>query len=299
LFLPLALRNLSRKPMEKNLLFETDQDRDSFISHLKKGDTKTSEPKEVPPVDGQNQPSWFVLLVDLAHRIRESLDTIKALTNMSRDKFADMKFGDYFCKTIAEDVDKTDSMLNCFFEYLKVNSPLERKNTVNLILEEALKNQEGHFKEKKIKIFRKQYEKDLPETSVHEEQLRYMFNSILRYAIPLIPPNGSIGFMTKTMSDQDVAEEARAGLKKEGKYIEILFGFTCQEKSTKQVETLLGTPAIHREETNGFILRLVEELVQKNRGFLKIKADEEKPITLISLILPIERRKQIYFQSTD
>jgi len=56
-------KNLSRKPMEKNLLFETDQDRDSFISHLKKGDTKTSEPKEVPPVDGQNQPSWFVLLV--------------------------------------------------------------------------------------------------------------------------------------------------------------------------------------------------------------------------------------------
>ena len=284
--------------MEKNLLFDAENERASFISHLKGGETKGPDAKEPnPPPEDQNAPSWFVLLVELANRVKETLDTIKSLTNLSREKFSDAKFGEYFCKTITEDVEKTDSMLNCFFDYLKVNSPVERKNTVHVILEEVLKNHENRFKEKKIRIFRKQYEKNLPETSVHDEQLRYMFNSILRYALTLIPPNGTIGFLTKSVSGQEAADDGKGIIKKDGRYIEILFGFSWHEKSAKPLETAVGTATVHREETNGFILRLVEEIVQKNRGIVKIKADDDKMITLISLILPIERRKQVYFQS--
>lgn len=284
--------------MEKGPFFDPDADKNSFISFLKKGDAKIPEAREGTLPEDTNQPSWFVLLLELAHRIKESLDTVKAMTNLSKDKFADAKFADYFCRTINEDVDKADSMLNCFFDYLKVNSPVERKNTIHLILEEALKQHEERFKERKVRIFRKQYEKDLPETSVHDEQLRYMFSSVLRYAIPLIPPNGSIGFLTKTVTGQDVGEDSRGILKKDVKYIEVLFGLTCQEKPGKPADAALGAPFLHREDATGFILRLVEEIVQKNRGLLKIKADDEKPIILISLILPIERRKTVFFQST-
>jgi len=100
------------------------------------------------------------------------------------------------------------------------------------------------------------------------------------------------------MSDQDVAEEARAGLKKEGKYIEILFGSHVRRSqpnrwrpSRNAGHSPGGDEWFHPEARRG--------ISAKESGFLKIKADEEKPITLISLILPIERRKQIYFQSTD
>jgi len=45
-------------------------------------------------------------------------------------------------------------------------------------------------------------------------------------------------------------------------------------------------------------LRLAEEIIKKNRGMIKFKVDDEKPITLISLTLPIERRKMVHYQST-
>ena len=53
------------------------------------------------------------------------------------------------------------------------------------------------LEDKKIKIFKK-LEKDLPETVVHDEQLKYILNALLQYAIPSIPPHGSIGFLTKS-----------------------------------------------------------------------------------------------------
>ncbi|MEW6376432.1 MAG: hypothetical protein AB1502_11680 [Thermodesulfobacteriota bacterium] len=209
-----------------------------------------------------------------------------------------MEFGEYFCKTVTQDIIKTDLFLNCFLDYLKINSPIPKTNTVHIILESVLKINESLFEEKKIKIFKKQYEKDIPETTVHDEQLKYMLNSIIQYAIPLIPPNGGIGFLTKSFDAQDVKEDGKASQQKEVKYIEILIGFTGYEKSSKPLEPSLGTPSIRTEETNDFILRLIKEVAQKNRGMLKIKVDEEKPITLISLILPVERRRVVQYQPT-
>jgi len=40
----------------------------------------------------------------------------------------------------------------------------------------------------------KKLEKDLPETSMHDEQVRFILNSVLQYAILSTPPNGTIGF---------------------------------------------------------------------------------------------------------
>jgi len=55
------------------------------------------------------------------------------------------------------------------------------------------------LKEKKIRIFKKQYEKDLPEIATHDEPLRYLFSTVLQYAISSSRRNGSIGFLTKTI----------------------------------------------------------------------------------------------------
>jgi nitrogen-specific signal transduction histidine kinase len=284
--------------MDRNPFNETENEKSSFISFLKGVDTKTPESKEKNVNELSNVPSWFLLLAELVHNVKNTLNTIKSFTHLSREKFRDMEFGEYFCKTVTQDIIKTDLFLNCFLDYLKINSPIPKTNTVHIILESVLKINESLFEEKRIKIFKKQYEKDIPETTVHDEQLKYMLNSIIQYAIPLIPPNGGIGFLTKSFDAQDVKEDFKASQEKEVKYIEILIGFTGYEKSSKPLEPSLGTPSIRTEETNDFILRLIKEVVQKNRGMLKIKVDEEKPITLISLILPVERRRVVQYQPT-
>ncbi|MCJ7784346.1 MAG: hypothetical protein MUP41_10460, partial [Desulfobacterales bacterium] len=154
------------------------------------------------------------------------------------------------------------------------------------------------MEDKKIKIFKKQYAGNLPETSLHDEQLRFIINSILQYAIPSIPPQGSIGFLTRSLEAQEVQDGGKSPLQKDGKYIEILTGFNGYKNGSEQLEAVLVNPASPQKERDDFILRLVEEIIKVNRGMMKITVDKEKPITLISLIFPIERRRMVEYQST-
>jgi hypothetical protein len=61
----------------------------------------------------------------------------------------------------------------------------------------------------------------------------------------------------------------------------------------------LGIPGPQPEEAIELELRLIKEIIQKNRGMMKFEANEKKPRTLISLRFPIERRKVIYYLSTN
>jgi hypothetical protein len=139
-------------------------------------------------------------------------------------------------------------------------------------------------------------EKDLPETIVHDEQLRYILNALLQYAIPSIPPNGSIGFLTKSFDGPAQTTADKNFHPKDGRYIEILIVFTGYKKPVEQFETVLGIPAIQKEEAVELELRLIKEIIRKNRGMMKFEVNEKKPRTVISLKFPAERRKLIYYQ---
>jgi len=296
------LNNLDRRlstedSTKKDHPLEHENGKNSFISLLK-GGVETSESKEKGPLHGQNIPSWFTLFAELSRNIKDSLEKMKSFAHLSREKFSDPEYGEYFFKTLSKDIAKADAVLNCFVNYLKINSPVPRTNTVHIILEEVLKNYENLFEEKKIRIFKKQYEENLPETSLHDEQLRFIINSLLQYAIPSIPPQGSIGFLTRSFEAQEVKEAEKSLLQKDGKYIEVLIGFTCYAKGSEPLETLLVNPVPSQQERDDFILRLVKEIIKMNRGMMKIKVDDEKPITLLSLILPMERRRMVHYQST-
>jgi len=282
---------------KKDPFFEQQNVENSFISLLK-GGAKTPESKEKPPPDEQNISSWLTLFAELSRSIKDSLEKIKSFVHLSREKFSDQEYGEFFYRTISNDIAKTDALLNCFANYLKINSPLPRANTVHIILEEVLKKYENLLEDKKIKIFKKQYAENLPETSLHDEQLRFIINSILQYAIPSIPPQGSIGFLTRSLEAQEVQDGGKSPLQKDGKYIEILTGFNGYKNGSEQLEAVLVNPASPQKERDDFILRLVEEIIKVNRGMMKITVDKEKPITLISLIFPIERRRMVEYQST-
>lgn len=283
--------------MEKDRFLEQENVQNSFISLLK-GGAKTPDSKEKPYPDEQNTPSWLTHFAELSRSIKDSLEKIKSFVNLSREKFSDQEYGEFFYRTISSDIAKTDALLNCFANYLKINSPIPRANTVRIILDEVLKKYENLLEDKKIKIFKKQYAENLSETSLHDEQLRFIINSILQYAIPSIPPQGSIGFLTRSLEAQEVQDGGKSSLQKDGKYIEILTGFNGYKDESDQLEAVLVNPSPPQKERDDFILQLVEEIIKMNRGMMKITVDKEKPITLISLILPIERRRRVQYQST-
>jgi len=283
--------------MEKDPFLEQQNAENSFISLLR-GETKTPESKGKPSSDEQNIASWLTLFAELSQSVKDNLEKIKSFVHLSREKFIDREYGDVFCRTISNDVAKTDALLSCFANYLKINSPIPKANTVHIILEEVLRKYGNLLEDKKIRTFKQHYAENLPEASIHDEQLRFIINSILRYAIPLVPPQGSIGFLTRSLEAHEVQDEGKSPIQKEGNYIEILTGFNCYKNGSEPLEAVLVDPAPPQKETDDFILRLVEEIIKANRGMMKMRVDPEKPIILISLILPVERRKKLQFQPT-
>jgi nitrogen-specific signal transduction histidine kinase len=284
--------------VEKDLFSENEIEENSFISFIQKAEVKPSRIEKKSLVGEKNNHFSPLFFIELVHRIKNPLVSIKTFTQLLREKFSDEEFREYFYRIVTEDIDKIDALLNGLLNYIKINTPIEKANTVHFVLEDVLKKYEGQLEDKKIKVFKK-FEKDLPETIIHEEQLRYILSSLLQYAIPSIPSNGSIGFLTKSFSIQKEPGENRTLVQKNGNYIEILIVFTGYKKPVEQFETILGIPAFQQEETIELELRLIKEIIQKNQGAMKFEFNEKRPRTLISLKLPIERRKVIYYPSTS
>jgi nitrogen-specific signal transduction histidine kinase len=283
---------------EKDLLFKIESENNSFITFLKKAELKPPESKPNHLSHEQRADALSIFLIELVHRIKNPMVSIKTFSQLLREKYDDMEFRDHFHRIVTEDIEKIDALLNGILSYIKVNTPIEKKNTIHSILEDVLKKNEAQLEQKKIKIFKK-LEKDLPETVVHDEQLRYILNSLLQYAIPSIPPNGSIGLLTKTADIQKETAEDKNFPEKDGRYIEILIVFTGYKKPMDQFESILGIPADQKEETIELELRFVKEIIQNNQGIMTFEMNEKKPRTLISLKFPIERRKLIYYQSEN
>ncbi len=280
---------------EKDLLFETESENKSFSTFLKKADVESTESKPRSFSSEQNANLLLLFLIELVHRIKNPLVSIKTFTQLLREKFNDGEFREHFYRIVTEDIEKIDYVLNGLLTYIKINTPIEKKDTVHFILEEVLKRHEIQLEDKKIKIFKK-FEKDLPETIVHDEQLRYILNALLQYAMPSIPPGGSIGFLTKSFDLQTEPAGVKTFHYKNGGYVEVLIVFTGYKKPIEQFETVLGIPGVQKEEAVELELRLIKEIIQKNRGMMKFEVNEKKPRTIISLKFPIERRKLIYYQ---
>jgi nitrogen-specific signal transduction histidine kinase len=239
----------------------------------------------------QNTQSVSVFFIEMVNHIKNTLGSIRAFAQMSQGKFKDVEFGDNFRRGITGNIDKMDSELECFFDFIRVTSQTRKANTVHNLLEELLKCNEKKLDDKKIKIAKKQYDKDLPETSVQDDQLRYILNWVLQYTILSVAASGNIGILTQSFDFQEAKDDLRAWVPHQEKYIEILFAFSGWEKQAEPSVPASELRTTNRGDGKNFILPLVEEIVHGNHGLINAKLDHEKQMTQISLVLPVERRK--------
>jgi len=227
------------------------------------------------------------LLIELIHHTKSTLDSIKKFTLLSRGKFSDKEFGEFFYQMITKDIEKNDLVLNSFLNYIKATTPIRKKGAVHNLIEEVLKKHQVRLEENKTKIF-KDFEKDFPETIVPDEQLRFILDSILQYTMASIPPGGSIEFLTKSFALQKKTIEDQVFSKKNGKYIEILVALTYYKEPKEQ-------PVPQKEVVSDLILRLVHDIVERNEGMIKFELDETKAKRFISLKFPVERRNVFHY----
>lgn len=236
-------------------------------------------------LDEQSTRALSLFFVKLANSIKTNLGVIQTLAELSQGKFKDFEFEKNFIETVNEYIHGTKSGIDCFSDYLKIRSPIRKKNTVHAILEEILDGNEKKFRDRKIQIVKIQFEEDLPETNVPYDHLKYILNWVIQYTSSSISSNGSIGFLTRSLDFKDVKEDSQSFPKQGRKYIEIIIFFMAREEVKETPEMKMGAKALVRE--NDFIFPLVEEIIRMDRGIINIKVDKNKQWKQISLILPV------------
>ena len=272
--------------------FETENDRRSSDSASVEDRIDSIKSKLDFLSTEQNAPFLSSFFIELVQCIKSSLGSIKNYTQISHGKFTDREFGEYYYRAVNEDIEKMNMVLDSLLDYIKVHTRIRKINTVHNILEEVLKKHQAKLDEKGIKVFKKS-EKDLPETVVPDEQLKYVLSSLLQYAVALTLPNGNLGFSTRSFTPDKEAAQVEGLFNRDGRYIEISVVFPGRQRPS---ETGVGTK---KEEAPDLILRFVKEVVLHNYGMMRVEADEKRTKTLISVRFPVERRKVVYYQTLN
>ena len=241
--------------------------------------------------EGFKPPS--ALVTDLANRVKKTVVEMRNLAVSSQGKFKDPAFGQDFHRRITECIDHSETDLNCFLDYLRIKSPVRQTNMIHVILEETLEKHKKKLMDKGVRIFKKQFEKGLPNASVHIEELRFILNWILEDSIISAAPNQSIAFLTRSLEAQEANEAIRSPQQREAKCVEIVIASGDYEDFKKQAGVSSKIRTVQNEGERSWILPLVDEIVQKNRGSLKLS---EGRLRMVSLILPVERRKVVYYE---
>jgi len=275
--------------------FKIENDRNSSESSSLEDGPESVKSKMDIPENERNAPFSNPFFVEWIQSIENSLGSIKNYSQISRGKFSDREFGEYYYRTVTEDIEKIETVLNSLVDYMKLHTPIRKMNTVHNIIEAVLKKHQVKLEEKGINLL-KRFEKDLPETVVPDEQLRYVLSSLLRYAIVVTPPSWNIALSTKSLLLEKGTGEAEGLFERDGKQIEISVVFAVHPRSS---EPTVGTATLQKGEAPNILLRFVKEVALRNHGTMKIGANEKRTKILISLRFPVERRKVVYYQSLN
>jgi hypothetical protein len=193
---------------------------------------------------------------------------------------------------IAQDIHKTDLLVNGLLNYFQVTSPIKKTNTVNNLIEEVLKKHRVQLEEKGAKLIKK-LEKDLPEIIVPDKQLRFILNSILQYAVTLMPSHETLGFLTQSCVLQERPPEQTL-FRKDEPFVETTLFFTGFKRPVKPFGIGREIEAVQEKDSMDLILRLVKEMVHRNRGVMRLQGDKKDAKLFISLEFPVERRTVLH-----
>ena len=212
----------------------------------------------------------FPFFIELIDQFKDTLKNLRSLTRVFQEKLGDKESGAYLNRIITDDIKKIELVQNSLLNYIRINNPVTKTNTVNTLIEEEIVKYQAELEEKKIRLF-KTLEKSLPETAVPDDQLRYILSCVLQYAMALIPANGNLGLFTK-----DLVLQKETGEERERRFIEIQVAYTGYRKPGEPFRPSVGLPEHQKEKILDLALRLVDEIVQRNRGMMKFEEDEKK-----------------------
>jgi hypothetical protein len=184
-------------------------------------------------------------------------------------------------------------LLSGFLNYVRVTTPIKKVNTVNALVEDVLEKNKAPLGKKGARLFKK-LEEDLPEIIVPDEQLKYILDFILQYAILSMPAGGNIALLTTSFIFQEEIPGPQVLFEKYGGYIEISVVFSGDPEPAGSWPAVWDQVSTSRKgEPLEPMLRLVKGMVLRNWGKMNFETDEKSRRTTLSLKFPMERRKVV------
>jgi len=287
-------QDLSKFSKNGNDSFESEKEDNPIDSFQKKEELKPTESKKDGLPNEQDPPFMDSFLIELVQSIKDSLASIYHATVLTMDKYDDVEVRKHSHTQVKEEIKKMDSLLNSVLNFININTPIIKTNTLHIIFEEILEANEKQLRQKNIKII-KRCEKDLPETFIHTEQVKFILHSVLQYAIFSTPPNESIGFLIKSCDFHNGTVAEKASAENNRRYIEVMIGFNGDRKQSDKSDNQSEAQGDQREGMIDLILKLAKEILQRNHGMM-VETHGKKSNTLITLRFPVERRKVVYYE---
>jgi nitrogen-specific signal transduction histidine kinase len=286
--------DLTKSNKKGNGFLESEREVTPLDSFPIKDELKPTESKKEDLSDQQGPSFMDSFLVELVHNIKNSLTSIYHASVLTMEKYDDAEIRKRSHTQVIEDIKKIDSVLNSVLNFININTPIIKTNTFYTILEDILKANEKQLRQKNIKII-KRYEQALPDTFIHPEQVRFILHSVLQHAILSTPPDKSIGLLMKSSHSHNETGAAKTSSENGRRYIEVMIGFNEDRKPVNQLDNVAETPENQKEGMSGLILKLANEILQRNHGMM-VEAHGKNPKTLINLRFPVERRKVVYYE---
>jgi nitrogen-specific signal transduction histidine kinase len=286
--------DLTNSSKRRNEFIESEKKDNSLDSFLKKDELKPTQSKQE---DLPNEPGLSFMdsfLIELVHSIKNGLASLYHATVLTMEKYDDAEIRKRSHDQVKEEIKKIDSVLNSVLNFININTPIIKTNTLYTILEEILEANEKQFRQKNMNIT-KRYEKDLPDTFIHPEQVRFILHSAIQYAILSTPPNEIIGFLMKSSDSHNGTAAEKPSTENNRGYIEVMIGFNGGGRPANTSENLSETPGDQSKGMADLILKLAKEILQRNHGMM-VETHGDRLKTLINLRFPVERRKVVYYE---
>jgi len=264
----------------------------NLIASLEKSTESKKDNSKTEQTIG-NYPPFFIELMD---EIRNSLKLVKDYAKIPQMNGSENGCSKYFSR-ISDEIENIEVVIGCFLRYNELSTPIKKRNTITNLIEAVLKKNESRLKERGILVFRR-FEDDLPETIIPDEQLKYILDSSLQYAIASTALGGGIGFSTRTLSvDMEGARERGHPFPQEQKKcVEVQVIFTNHKRMMEEFgETFKVYGHQDIEQTSDLMSRLIRETVQRNYGTMDLNIDTEKDKTSVVLRFPVERREVVCY----
>ena len=232
-------------------------------------------------------------LVKLVQYLKNNLSSLQSQIYSTATNSFDADSRQRLVKSTAERMREVDTVLNALLNFINLHQPVEKVNSVHIILEEILEEYRKRLEEKKISVFKK-FQGDLPEIMIHDQKLKYILDSIFQYVLLALPVHGKIGLITKSLPPQEGAEPHKVLPLKTARTVDIqmLLGEVLIEPTSAEPK---GNSS-QKEPALNLIFLLVKHFVHRHEGAIDWQVDRKNRQTIISLKFPAERRKVVYYQ---